>query len=276
MELNHFFNHCWQEYLKRVPTAKKIFDGLIKLEEVIQNDHIALRTFCYEGMNKENLATFFESQGMEVRGHYEFEKKKLSAIHLEHKEDPKRPKVFISELKWQELSQEAQDILTPLLGQFESKSKGKKLDELIKEERPWDIAHKDYLKLKEESEYAAWMAAYGFFPNHFTVSLNDLIHFPTMKSFVTWLGEMGVTLNSAGGVIKGAPEEFLEQASTIADLGMVSFSDGEFEVPTCYYEFAKRYPGPDGKTYQGFVTDNADKIFESTDSAHSGNGESSQ
>jgi arsenate reductase-like glutaredoxin family protein len=275
MELNNFFNHCWQEYLKRVPTAKKIFDRLIKMEEVIQNDHIALRTFCYEGMTKEDLASFFEKEGMEIRGHYTFEKKKLKALHLEHKKDPKRPKVFISELLWQELSQDSQKILKPLFVQFDESSKGKKIDELIKGKRPWDVSHEDYLKLKKESEYAAWMAAYGFFPNHFTVSLNDLLHFPTMKSFISWLEESGIPLNEAGGVIKGTPELLLEQASTIADMGTVSFSDGEFEVPTCYYEFAKRYSEKNGDLYHGFITGNADKIFESTHSSQRNDGESS-
>lgn len=275
MELNNFFNHCWQEYLKRVPTAKKIFDRLIKMEEVIQNDHIALRTFRYKGMTKEDLAAFFEKEGMEIKGHYNFEKKKLKAIHLEHKKDPKRPKVFISELLWEELSQESQVILKPLFAQFEESGQGKSIDELIKCERPWNITHEDYLKLKKESEYAAWMAAYGFFPNHFTVSLNDLLHFPTMKSFVSWLEESGIALNKAGGVIKGTPEMFLEQASTLADMGKVSFSDGNFEVPTCYYEFAKRYTDNSGETYQGFITDNADKIFESTDTTQVSEGEPS-
>jgi len=35
-------------------------------------------------------------------------------------------------------------------------------------------------------------------------------------------------------------------------------------VPSCYYEFAKRYADKSGEIYQGFVTTSADKIFEST------------
>jgi len=42
------------------------------------------------------------------------------------------------------------------------------------------------------------------------------------------------------------------------------------DVPTCYYEFAKRYPGPDGKLFPGFVAASADKIFESTYTAQAG------
>jgi hypothetical protein len=45
----------------------------------------------------------------------------------------------------------------------------------------------------------------------------------------------------------------------------VEFANGERHViPTCYYEFARRYPDADGKIYEGFVAASADKIFEST------------
>jgi hypothetical protein len=71
-------------------------------------------------------------------------------------------------------------------------------------------------------------------------------------------------LNKAGGVIKGTPEQFLEQSSTMAVPVHVKFTDGTFEIPGCYYEFAKRYALPNGKLYTGFVAASADKIFEST------------
>ena len=74
----------------------------------------------------------------------------------------------------------------------------------------------------------------------------------------------GFTLNSAGGEVKGNQEELLEQSSIMADKMNVKFGANEETVPSCYYEFAKRYPDSSGKTYQGFVTTSADKIFEST------------
>jgi glutamine cyclotransferase len=44
----------------------------------------------------------------------------------------------------------------------------------------------------------------------------------------------------------------------------VKFTDGTYNIPGCYYEFAKRYKMDNGKFYQGFVAKSADKIFEST------------
>ena len=59
---------------------------------------------------------------------------------------------------------------------------------------------------------------------------------------------------------RGAKEDILW-----ADRMPVEFANGVVEeIPTCYYEFALRYPDAEGKPYQGFVAASADKIFEST------------
>lgn len=261
MELNDFFTYCWQEYLKKTPSAKHIFDELLALGETVVNDHLAFRTFSHPGITMRDFARYFEDQGMEVRGEYDFTEKKLKALHLEHKENPDSPKVFISELVITELSLEAQELISETLkGLLE----GKKLPELIQEQRPWKVTHETYKSLLQESEYAAWLIAYGFFPNHFTVSINHLKQFPEIHPLNDWLQSQGHRLNENGGIVKGSPSNLLEQSSTLADRGLVSFSDGDFEVPTCYYEFAKRYKGKDGKLFQGFHANHADKIFEST------------
>ena len=44
----------------------------------------------------------------------------------------------------------------------------------------------------------------------------------------------------------------------------VQFSDNTVTLPSCFYEFAQRFPLPNGQLYQGFVAASADKIFEST------------
>jgi hypothetical protein len=43
------------------------------------------------------------------------------------------------------------------------------------------------------------------------------------------------------------------------------FAGGDVhEVPSCYYEFARRYRQSDGRLYPGFVAASANDIFEST------------
>ena len=131
--------------------------------------------------------------------------------------------------------------------------------------RLWEpVPYAEYQALAEESEYAGWVAALGLRANHFTVSVNALKTFHDLASLLDFLEGERFPLNLAGGRIKGTPEVLLEQAATLADRQPVEFADGPHEVPTCYYEFARRYPNAQGQLYEGFVASSADKIFEST------------
>ena len=86
----------------------------------------------------------------------------------------------------------------------------------------------------------------------------------TIEKVNQLLKDNGFRLNDAGGEIKGTPGELLEQSSTRAGILPVTFIEGVFEIPSCYYEFARRYPDADGQLYSGFIAKSADKIFEST------------
>jgi hypothetical protein len=121
--------------------------------------------------------------------------------------------------------------------------------------------------LLEESEYAAWVAAFGFRPNHFTVSVNDLKQFSGIAEVNQFVKDNGFTLNTSGGEIKGTPESFLEQSSTMANSVEVEFSNEKRVIPSCFYEFAQRHPLPNGQLFKGFIAASADKIFESTNVA---------
>jgi hypothetical protein len=131
--------------------------------------------------------------------------------------------------------------------------------------RPWQCTAADYEALLAESEYAAWVAAFGFHVNHFTVDARSLASFAGLAELDAFLVEHGFVLNDAGGAIKGTPAECLEQSSTRADSIEVAFADARVRIPSVYYEFARRYPLPSGELFHGFVPASADKIFESTD-----------
>jgi hypothetical protein len=121
-----------------------------------------------------------------------------------------------------------------------------------------------YEKLRIESEYAAWLYVNGFCANHFTVSVNKLKKLDSIQKVNSFLKSHGFLLNDAGGEIQGTPAELLEQSSIRAGMVRFGFTGGVYEIPGCYYEFAKRYPDSDGKLYSGFIAKSADKIFEST------------
>jgi hypothetical protein len=251
----------WQDYITINPLAKKISDLLTGQGETIQNDHIALRTFNHPRVSVDIMARPFLESGYKYGGDYHFPEKKLYAKHFEHP-DSTLPKIFISELKLEEFSAELQKTVTALVDQI---PKGQESEfDFVSIGRPWKVTTRIYNDLLKESDYAAWVAAFGYRPNHFTVFINTLRNFSDIRVLNDYLKNQGFKLNASGGEVKGTKEVCLEQSSTLANNIEVRFDDGPLTIPACYYEFAKRYPMADGKLYQGFVAASADKIFEST------------
>lgn len=263
MSYQKLFDTLWNDYVHRNPHAKKIHQLFSKEGEKIINDHIALRTFNDPRINVDALGKIFTKYGYKECGQYEFPVKKLFAKHYEH-EDKDAPKVFISELLVEEFSPYLQEIVKNSINQIPSKLFG--TEELIYSGVQWEpISYKTYQKLLKESEYAAWLYAFGFCANHFTVSVNAFSQFKELQQVNDFLIKHGFTLNTSGGAIKGTPKECLEQSSTMAGEIEVNFEESKVKIPSCYYEFAKRYPLANGKLYSGFIAASADKIFESTD-----------
>lgn len=263
MNIENFYRSVWRSYVEVTPQAKAIHDLFTAHGETVVNDHVAFRTLSNSPVAIGKLETALLSLGFRRHADYVFEKKKLIAHSYIHR-DGDIAKIFLSELQRDQLSAATQEILDGLVSQI-----------------PENCAHDpsiffrgllwrkptigDYRTLLQESEYAAWLATMGLRANHFTVSLNQLKHFADLPSVIALLKQHNHNINTAGGEIKGTPETRLEQAATLADSVWFEFADGESRrIPACFYEFARRYPLADGRLFQGFVTDNADRIFEST------------
>jgi hypothetical protein len=264
MRLNTIFSRLWTDYVSQNPSAGKIYGLFTDEGEKVENDHIAFRTLGYPEIDIDVLALPFICNGYVPRGEYFFKDKHLYAKHFESSRDKNAPRIFISRL----ILSECSDFLQNTLREAFDKVKPEELNstELIFSGSIFKPLSFDiYNKLREESEYAAWFYVFGFRANHFTVSINSLIKFNTIQGVNELLKKNGFILNNSGGEIKGSHEDLLQQSSTIADKVKVGFVEGFFEVPCCYYEFAKRYPDSTGKLYSGFVAKSADKIFESTD-----------
>ena len=262
MTIAELLEVLWRDYVASTPQAQRIHGLLTERGELLANDHVALRTYGVAGIGIDALARPFEALGWRARDSYRFTDKHLRARYWRH-DDPGLPKVFISELIVEELSPEAQATIAGLVGQLPAGFTAR--DDLPWAGRPWHVSHAAYRALLAESEYAAWLAAFGFRVNHFTVDVGSLSTFPDLEALDAFLVEHGFTLNDSGGVIKGSPADRLEQSSTRADSISVAFDDATVRIPSCYYEFARRYPLPSGEIFQGFVPTSADKIFESTD-----------
>jgi len=260
--LKNLLGTLWKQYVKLTPQAERIHSLFESRGEKVLNDHVAFRTYNHPKLGIESLAQFFKKYGYQEMGQYHFVEKKLYAIHLEHK-DSSLPKIFISELLIEQFPQEIQKIINGLCEQVPDGIL--KSEKFVTSGRPWNVDYATYQKLLTVSEYAAWMSAFGFCANHFTVNVNALKSFKSLEDLNSFLKSNGFLLNNSGGEIKGSPQVYLEQSSTLASKVSVAFSDSTNEIPSCYYEFAKRYAMDNGKLYQGFVEKSADKIFESTD-----------
>jgi hypothetical protein len=261
--VDDLFAGLWQDYIKITPSAHKIHqlleDETGKTE--IINDHIALRTFNLESVNLNKLAAHFIALGYKQKGDYDFAAKKLSAQHFEHP-DKTKAKVFISELRVEELSENAQKLIQRMVSQVSKDAVS--ANNFLYSGAHWTLSHDEYKSLLKESEYAAWMAAWGYRANHFTVSVNYLNNISELSEVNDKLKQAGFKLNTSGGEIKGGEDVCLAQSSTMADSAEVTFTDARVTIPSCFYEFAQRYKLQNGEYYQGFVAASADKIFEST------------
>lgn len=263
METKLIFERFWNRYSTENPNAKRIYDLFTARGEKVVHDHIALRTFDDPRMNMDVISRVFTGNGYEARGNYEFKAKKLRGQHFEHKSDPKAPKVFISELLTDQFSDYLKNTIRGYLNNVPGSVYAD--PDLVYGGSVWGkISFATYNKLREESEYAAWLLVYGFRANHFAVKVNELKNFPALQDVNEFVKGNGYLMTTVGGEIYGTPEELLEQSATLAEIQPVEFTDGVFEIPSCFYEFTLRYNRPDGTQYPGFIAANADKIFEST------------
>jgi len=264
MKAEAIFNKLWEQYVAENPGAGQIHELFINEGERVVNDHVAFRTFDDPRVNIEVLARPFLDAGYVAVGEYHFEVKKLKARHYELPGNPEAPRVFISELMLAEFSNELQNTIREQLDAVPGELLAS--PDLVFHGTIFpNISHATYNSLRAESEYAAWLYAFGYRANHFTVSINYLENFEGIEEVNSFLKTNGYQLNSSGGEIKGTPEQLLEQSSTLADQVEVSFSDGNHIIPGCYYEFARRYQDSKGTLFSAFIAGSADKIFESTD-----------
>lgn len=264
MNKDLLLSKLWEQYTIITPSAKKINSLLEEKGEKIENDHIAIRTFNDARVNINVLEKPFVKAGYVAKGEYVFESKKLFARHYEHATDKTAPRIFISELEVEKCSEELQLSVKELLDSCDPSVFEK--EDLVLSGAVWNAnSFETYNNLLDESEYAAWMYIYGFRANHFTINVNVLTNFSNLEELNSFLKESSWRMNASGGEIKGTPAQLLEQSSTLADVAAITFDEGIKLIPSCYYEFALRYPMKNGDLYQGFVASSADKIFESTD-----------
>ena len=90
--LENYLNQMWHDYCHMNPEAFAIYNLFTQSGEIVQNDHIALRTFNHPKLGIKSLAQHFLKYGYHEAGEYFFTEKKLYAKHYENT-NPEMPKV---------------------------------------------------------------------------------------------------------------------------------------------------------------------------------------
>jgi hypothetical protein len=262
MNRTEFFTALWKQYIQVTPQAHRI-QALFKARgENVINDHVAFRTFDIKGFDLDRASELLATIGYEPFDSYAFPDKHLRAKAFWVPNDSSAPKIFFSELIRAELDEEAQVIINEVTRYLEGELTLKDLTGCYPFHKP---TFDQYQSLANTSEYAGWLSTMGYQANHFTVSINALNTLSTMDEVVELLTQNEYDLNTVGGIIKGTPADYLVQSSTLADTIEFEFKDGvSKQIPSCFYEFAQRFQTDNGELFQGFVTNNANAIFDST------------
>lgn len=282
--LNDLFNH----YRANVQDVDKITQALldkniISSQSEIVNDHIAFRTLGVPHLGIQSFEKIFLKYGYTREDYYYFDQKKLDAYWYSSP-SPEYPRIFVSELRVEQLSEEARNIIYKYTKNIISDpvdkldlENGQAVADFL-QKALWDLpTSHEYQRLLEESEYAAWVIYNRYYLNHYTISIHELEQgYNTLEEFNDFLESIGIKLNSSGGKIKISEDGLLKQSSTVSALYDATFADGKtLPIAGSYVEFAERkilpeYQGMDPKDIRpqhrrdGFETNNADKIFEST------------
>ncbi|MDA9318005.1 DUF1338 domain-containing protein [Flavobacteriaceae bacterium] len=285
--INLVLESLFETYSKRVPDVTKITEAMVSNNIVsnqseIINDHIAFRTMGVKHLGIKSFEKIFLKHGYKKRDFYSFKEKKLNAYWYSHSEK-NMPRIFISELKVDELSKDAQKIIKQYTNQVKNDPVDNidlnNSDEIINflTNPLWTLPSLfHYNELLKETEYGSWVIYNRYYLNHYTISVHELKEkYNTLEDFNKFLNSIGVKLNDSGGVIKKSKDGFLLQSSSVANKVNAHFKEGMSLISGSYVEFAERKILPEFMNLDlnkinsihrrdGFETSNADKIFEST------------
>ena len=285
--INIVLESLFNTYSLRVPDVKKITKAMVSNNIVsdqseIINDHIAFRTMGVDNLGINSFEKIFLNHGYKKRDFYSFEQKKLNAFWYSHHEK-NMPRIFISELKVNELSKNAQKIIQQYTNQVKKdpvdsinlNNANEIIDFLSKP--LWSLPTLNhYNQLLKETEYGSWVYYNRYYLNHYTISVHELEKsYNSLENFNKFLISIGIKLNDSGGIIKKSKDGLLLQSSSVANKINANFKEGKSLISGSYVEFAERKILPKFKELEpnkinsshrrdGFETSNADKIFEST------------
>jgi hypothetical protein len=292
--IRDFLGRLWQDYAARVSYAREYEKMLAELGGTFVNDHIAFRTLSatanghYLGVS--NLKRVFDALDFREKGAIEFPDTHLFARHVQH-DHPDVPRIFISELKVDELPADTARIIHDTVADYRQTLPGSDIealqrldhggpapdglmDRLVRffREVPWSPPDEAAVrKVNESSQYGAWVLLHGYNVNHFTgyVNRHGVEKIGDIEKLIAELKGRGVPMKPE---IEGVRGSKLRQTSTEAVRVPVKVrgADGamrEIEWTYAYMEYAERgFVEENGEKvlFQGFLGPQASQLFEMT------------
>lgn len=292
--ISDFLGRLWDDYANRVSHARKYQEMLAELGGTFVNDHLAFRTLSatvdghYLGVS--NLKRVFDALDFREKGAIEFPDTHLFARYVQH-ENPDFPRIFISELKVDELPADTARMIHEAVADYRQLLPGTDIEALQRldqtgsvpdglldrvvrffSEVPWSPPSEEAVrKVNESSQYGAWVLLHGFNVNHFTgyVNRHGVEKIGDIEKLIAELKARGVPMKPE---IEGACGSKLRQTSTEAVRVPVKVraADGslkDIEWTYAYMEYAERgFVEEGGKKvlFQGFLGPQASQLFEMT------------
>lgn len=285
----------WNDYASRVPYAKTYQEMLAELGGTFVNDHMAFRTLALS-VNGHDLGIsivkrIWDALGFRERGAIEFRDTHLFARYVQH-DEPDFPKIFISELKVEELPADVAAMIRESVATFREVLTAKDIEALQRLDSsptystellertyaffktvPWEPVSEEVVKkVNDVSQYGAWVLLHGYNVNHFTgyVNRHGVEPINDIEGLVAELRRRGVPMKDE---IEGAPGSKLRQTATHAVRVPVTVkkadgSIGQIEWTYAYMEFAQRGYVEDESgnkvLFEGFLGPQAKQLFEMT------------
>ena len=233
-QLDELLESLWTDHAAVAPHVARVHQILRDRGERVRRQHIALRTFDVPEVDIDALDRAFVAGGYEAALSYELPERKLIAYSYEHR-DGRLPGLVISALLVDELSREARALVRDMVGHLEPGAAAHPSFALSG--RRWPLTSSIYRQLRDESEYAAWVAAFGFRAHHFAVNAGSL---PTLDEagLARFLAESGVAVASAP-----IDDEPFDHVATVAEDVELELTDGSLVVPSCPCVFVGRAAG---------------------------------
>jgi hypothetical protein len=275
-----FLQQSIEKYKRVTPTLTSI-ENIFNISSELSSgvyDHIAFRTFkCLGGITI--VSNELEKYGYVERGCYEFPTKKLRAKWYLNQNDLLLPRIFVSQIEDNLLSELSQYIIrsnvdsshSNLIGFSGSINEDEEDGFEIKSKVP-SVSFSEYHYLKQESQYAAWTLIHGTMINHVAFSISNLKYpnmpvFDSLENINTYVKNLGISIVEVDGKkINVSRDGLLKQSSTVADSLRLPFRNHKYtddpdfievNVGGGFVEFIDRQK-------EGFDPENPLNIFEST------------